>query len=70
MTNNKKPKQKPLGPLMFMLSAIAAAFGVQSSKNHQRDFTKGHILGFISAGIVLTISIIIGIAFLVNMIAR
>jgi hypothetical protein len=35
-------------------SVCAAFFGVQSSKNRERDFTKGNPLHFILIGIVLT----------------
>lgn len=36
-------------------STIAAAFGVQSSKNRERDFTKGKASHFIVAGIIFTV---------------
>lgn len=35
-------------------SVLAAFFGVQSSQNRERDFTKGNPLHFIIIGIILT----------------
>lgn len=42
-------------------SAIAAAFGVQSSKNRQRDFSGGRISHFIAAGIIVTGMFVAGV---------
>ncbi|MDA9003963.1 DUF2970 domain-containing protein [bacterium] len=70
MTDKKQKDNKSISLLSLLLSAVAAAFGVQSSKNHERDFTKGHIIGFIVAGFVLTIGIIFSIALLVQFIVR
>jgi hypothetical protein len=49
------PAKKPQ-PSFFqvMLSAISAAFGVQSSKNQQRDFESEKIGRYIAAGIIAT----------------
>ena len=35
-------------------STLAAAFGVQSSKNRERDFQHGNIWIYIAAGIIFT----------------
>lgn len=43
-----------LGPLQIVGSVLAAAFGVQSSKNRERDFKEGRFLPFILAGVVFT----------------
>lgn len=45
--------QKP-SFLQVILSAIAAAFGVQSDKNRQRDFESGRLGHYIAAGILVT----------------
>lgn len=42
------------GFINVMKSAMAAAFGVQSSKNRERDFKHGKPIHFIIAGILLT----------------
>lgn len=41
--------------LQVVGSVLAAAFGVQSSKNQERDFKHGKARNFIIAGIVFTV---------------
>lgn len=51
-----------------VLSVLAAAIGVQNSKNRERDFTKGNPLVFIAAGLIFTVLFVltlIGIVYLV-----
>ena len=51
----KQPSPPPrLGPLQVVGSVLAAAFGVQSSKNRERDFNEGKFTTFIIAGVVFT----------------
>ncbi len=45
--------QKP-GFLAVLLSTFAAAFGVQSQKNRERDFKHGSLWVFITAGVIFT----------------
>lgn len=45
--------QKP-GFWAVLLSTFAAAFGVQSQKNQERDFKHGSIWTFIAAGVIFT----------------
>lgn len=47
--NNEKPS---FGQVV--LSTMAAAIGVQSSKNRERDFKGGSIKTYIAAGIIFT----------------
>jgi hypothetical protein len=49
----------------IVLSTLAAAFGVQSNKNHQRDFKHGHIGPYIAAGIIFTLLFIAVVATIV-----
>lgn len=55
MSDRKQPppEHKP-SVLQLVGSVIAAAFGVQSSRNRQRDFTHGKARNFIIAGLVFT----------------
>ena len=46
---------RPPTAWQVMFSAVAAAFGVQSSRNRERDFTHGRASHFIIAGIVFTV---------------
>jgi len=40
-----------LGPFQVVGSVLAAALGIQSSKNRERDFKRGRIGIFVTAGI-------------------
>ncbi len=44
-----------------IISTFAAAFGVQSSKNQERDFKHGNIWVFIAAGILFTVIFVIAV---------
>mgnify|MGYP001567659718 CR=1 FL=1 len=47
-------KQK-IGLLAVVKSTLAAATGVQSTKNRERDFTHGNIKVYVAAGIIFTL---------------
>jgi hypothetical protein len=51
-----KVENSKKGPTFFQItvSIMASFFGVQSSKNHQRDFEGGKPLHFIAIGILMT----------------
>lgn len=51
-----------------VMSVLAAALGVQSSKNRKRDFTRGNPLVFISAGIIFTVLFVLTLVGIVNLI--
>lgn len=51
--NNEENDQRP-GFWAVVLSTIAAAFGVQSRANQERDFRHGNIWVFIAAGLTFT----------------
>ena len=61
--NNDQTPKKP-NILQVAASVLAAGFGVQSSKNRERDFKQGDHKVFIVAGIVFTL-LFIGAVFLV-----
>ena len=69
--SNKTSPEKDDDSLTFwqvLSSTLAAAFGVQSSKNRERDFTKGKPSQFIFMGIgftVVFVLVIIGVVSLV-----
>ncbi|WP_206019830.1 DUF2970 domain-containing protein [Pseudomaricurvus alkylphenolicus] len=50
-------EQQP-GLLAVIASTFAAAFGVQSQHNRERDFKHGNIWVFIIAGIIFTLAFI------------
>ncbi|MDP1770768.1 MAG: DUF2970 domain-containing protein [Methylobacter sp.] len=47
-------------------SVLAAAIGVQSNDNRQKDFEQGSLSTYIIAGVVFTVLFICGIVFLVS----
>ena len=68
MTTEKQDEPKKITPVSFMSSIFAAAFGVQSNKNRERDFEHGKFHHFIIGGIVfavLFILLVIGVVKLV-----
>ncbi len=48
------PDNSPLSFWQVLLSVLAAAFGVQSGKNRQRDFSRGRPLHFVLIGLLAT----------------
>ncbi len=48
------PDNSPLSFWQVLLSVLAAAFGVQSGKNRQRDFSRGRPLHFVVIGLLAT----------------
>lgn len=50
----------------IILSTLAAAFGVQSNRNREQDFTHGNIYVYIVSGLVFTVIFIVAIAMIVN----
>lgn len=70
--DSEEPTGSPrrLGPLQVVASVLAAALGVQSSRNRERDFRHGSPAVFIAAGIVFTVLFIGGVALVVNLVLR
>jgi hypothetical protein len=54
--------------LQAMLSVIQASFGVQSSQNRERDFTKGKLWIFIVSALIFTVVFVLAIAGIVSMV--
>lgn len=64
--NDDQPRKPGLGQVI--LSTLAAAFGVQTSKNRERDFKSGSFKVYIIAGIVFTILFVLGVVLLVKLV--
>lgn len=58
------------GLLQAIGSAVAAAFGVQSARNRQRDFKHGKARNFIIAGVLFTAVFILALVLIVKLILR
>ena len=51
--DSNPPRRKSFGKIF--LSAMSAAFGVQSSKNHETDFSHSSPWPYIVAGVTFTV---------------
>ncbi|MBX2857835.1 MAG: DUF2970 domain-containing protein [Cellvibrionaceae bacterium] len=63
--NKKHNKPSFIG---IMKSTLAAAFGVQSDKNRQEDFSNSSVVPYIVAGLIFTmlfVFILVGIVYLI-----
>ncbi|MCX7093832.1 MAG: DUF2970 domain-containing protein [Methylobacter sp.] len=47
-------------------SVLAAAIGVQSNDNRQKDFTHGSLSTYVIAGLIFTVLFVSGLIFLVS----
>lgn len=66
-TDNEPLKQKKIPFWRVMLSVIQAGFGVQNSKNRERDFTQGKLLPFIVAALIFTVCFVLAVMLAVNL---
>ena len=63
-------RQNPpkMTPLQVIGSVLAAALGVQSNRNRERDFKRGNARTFILAGVVGTVLFILAVALVVKLV--
>jgi uncharacterized MAPEG superfamily protein len=61
-------KRTPPNFLQVMLSVVAAAFGVQTGKNYERDFSTGNPLAYIAGGLLFTVLFVLAIATVVSLV--
>jgi len=61
-------EQSKVSFVQAMLSVIQASFGVQSSHNRERDFTKGKLWIFIASALLFTVVFVLTIAAVVTMV--
>lgn len=66
--DERSSPQQSLSAWQVLTSTLAAAFGVQSSRNRERDFSRGKPVHFIIAGIVFTVLFVLTLIVLVNLI--
>lgn len=69
-SNHGKEHKQPgsMSVKQILSSVFAAALGVQSSKNRERDFKQGSIKIFIAAGLIFTALFIGGVITVVNLV--
>ncbi|MFO1348575.1 MAG: DUF2970 domain-containing protein [Pseudomonadales bacterium] len=65
-------KDKPNKPNFraIVMSTLAAAIGIQSNKNRERDFVHGNIKIYIAAGLIFTTLFIGSIVLLVKLVIK
>ncbi len=68
-SDDEEPAQ-PLKIRQIAASTVAAAFGVQSRKNRERDFSRGDIRQFIIAGILFTAFFVGAVVGVVSLVLR
>ena len=70
MATEGEDKQKPKGPgvLKIMQSILAGAFGVQSDKRRQEDFSSHSPLPYIIAGLLFTTGFVITLVVVVKLV--
>ena len=61
-------KQRGPGVLKVMQSILAGAFGVQSDKRREEDFSSHSPWPYIIAGILFTASFVVGLIVIVNLV--
>ncbi|HIG44269.1 MAG: DUF2970 domain-containing protein [bacterium] len=61
-------QSKPPTFLQIALSVVAAAFGVQTQANQERDFANGKPIVFIIGGLVFTLLFVLSIIGVVNLV--
>ena len=63
---DKEQEETKLTFWQLLQSTVAAAFGVQSSANRKRDFTRGKPTHFIVMGIIFTVLFVLVVLAVVN----
>ncbi len=67
-TDEQRDDEDGLSLLQLISSALAAAFGVQSSRNRKRDFARGKPSQFIAIGIIFTALFVLIMVGVVNLV--
>jgi hypothetical protein len=68
--SDPKDSPKQPGALDIVFSVLSSFFGVQSSRNQERDFRHGRPIHFIIVGVGLTVLLILGIWLAVKLALR
>ena len=68
MTNESEKTKKAPTFMEVAKSVVAAAFGVQSDENHQRDFANGNPVAYIIGGIIFTALFVLAVIGVVSLV--
>jgi len=66
--DERRDDEQPLTLRQMISSVFAAAFGVQSSRNRERDFSRGKPLHFIVLGVIFTALFVLAVVLVVNLV--
>jgi len=66
--SDQSEDSQQLSFLQTIVSVMQASFGVQSSKNKQRDFEKGSIKGFVAAALIFTVLFVLTLVIVVSLV--
>ena len=66
--DERREPDEPLTLWQTIMSVLAAFFGVQSSANRQRDFSRGRPLHFILIGLVATAIFVLVLVLVVRLV--
>jgi hypothetical protein len=69
VSDNTQQPEKP-SFWQVVLSTLAAAIGVQSNKNRERDFTKGNIYTYALAGVIFTVIFVVAMILIVKTVLK
>ena len=70
MTDPDKKDEKKPGPLQVVGSVISAAFGLQSSRNRERDFQHGRFRNYVIAAVGFVMVFIVVVFSVVQMVLK
>lgn len=70
ISDKGQPKDRAPSLLQTIGSVLAAAAGIQSRKNRERDFKQGKAHTFIAVAIVCVAVLVLGLYFIVQIVLR
>ena len=70
MDSHQPPEQRSVSLLKVFASVLSSMFGVQSSRTHERDFTKGNPWAYVLVGLVLTIAFVLTVWLVVRLVLK
>lgn len=68
MSDDSQNQQDGLTPLSFIFSLFAAAFGIQSKANRERDFKHGKFHYFVIGGFVFVVLFVLSLVGIVKVV--
>lgn len=70
MNSPQPPEQRSVSLFKVFASVLSSMFGVQSSRAHERDFTKGNPWAYVLVGLVLTVAFVLTVWLVVRLVLK